>query len=102
MPTFDAHLPPCLPQPPALPPLAPHADPELTRARRFFGQEMRAKIIKENPNLSFGEVGKKMGADWAKCKDKSKCECCRFLPIPSDSLRFPPIPSDSLRFLPIP
>ena len=37
-----------------------------------FCKEMRPKIIKENPKLSFGEVGKALGAAWGKLSDAQK------------------------------
>ena len=40
----------------------------------FFSQEQRPAVLKANPNIAFGEVGKKLGEAWAKCKDKSKYE----------------------------
>lgn len=43
-----------------------------------FCKEMRPKIIKENPKLSFGEVGKALGAAWGKLSDaqKAKVRAC--------------------------
>ena len=31
-----------------------------------FAKQTRAKIVKENPNFTFGEVGKELGAQWGK------------------------------------
>ena len=39
-----------------------------------FCKEMRPKIIKENPKLSFGEVGKALGAAWGKLSDAQKAK----------------------------
>merc|ERR1711998_319717 len=40
----------------------------------FFCIEERPKILKKTPGMAFGEVGKALGAAWAKLKDKSKYE----------------------------
>ena len=41
-------------------------------AYMFFVQEERPKIVKENPDLKFGEVGKQLGAKWKTMSDKEK------------------------------
>jgi hypothetical protein len=38
----------------------------------FYATEHRAEIIKNNPNISFGEVGKLLGESWAKASAKEK------------------------------
>ena len=35
---------------------------------------MRPKVIKEKPDLSFGEVGKELGARWRALSDEKKAE----------------------------
>ena len=37
-----------------------------------FCKEMRPKIVKENSKLTFGEVGKALGAAWGKLSDAQK------------------------------
>mmetsp|Transcript_41362 Transcript_41362/g.109151 ORF Transcript_41362/g.109151 Transcript_41362/m.109151 type:complete len:80 (+) Transcript_41362:1-240(+) len=37
-----------------------------------FCKATRPKIVKEKPSLSFGEVGKELGAAWAKLSDSEK------------------------------
>ena len=39
-----------------------------------FCKSERPKIIKANPNLSFGEVGKALGAAWGKLSDAQKAK----------------------------
>jgi len=39
-----------------------------------FCKEQRPKIVKASPNLSFGEVGKALGAAWGKLSDKEKAK----------------------------
>ena len=39
-----------------------------------FCKEQRPKIIKADPNLSFGEVGKALGAAWGKLSDAQKAK----------------------------
>ena len=52
----------------------PNAPKRGLSAFMFFSQEQRPAVLKANPNIAFGEVGKKLGEAWAKCKDKSKYE----------------------------
>jgi len=40
----------------------------------IFCKEMRPKIIKEKPSLTFGEVGKALGAEWKKLSDAQKAK----------------------------
>ena len=37
-----------------------------------FCKEMRPKVIEENSDLSFGEVGKELGARWRALTDAQK------------------------------
>ena len=39
-----------------------------------FCKEMRPKIVKENPGMAFGEIGKALGAAWGKLSDKEKAK----------------------------
>jgi hypothetical protein len=39
-----------------------------------FCKEMRPKIIKEKPGLTFGEVGKELGKAWGKLSDAQKAK----------------------------
>ena len=39
-----------------------------------FCKEERPKILKAKPNLSFGEVGKALGAAWGKLSDAQKAK----------------------------
>ena len=39
-----------------------------------FCKEMRPKIIKAKPSLTFGEVGKALGAEWKKLSDAQKAK----------------------------
>lgn len=39
---------------------------------QLFAKEMRPKIISEKPDLSFGEVGKELGARWRALSDAQK------------------------------
>jgi hypothetical protein len=38
----------------------------------LFGQEKRAEIKKENPDASFGEIGKLLGAAWKEITESDK------------------------------
>ena len=38
----------------------------------LFSMERREALLKKNPNLKFGEVGKALGAEWAKMSDSQK------------------------------
>ena len=38
----------------------------------FFCKAQRPKIIAKNPNFTFGEVGKELGAQWKKLSDAEK------------------------------
>ena len=38
----------------------------------LFAKEMRAKVIAETPDLSFGEVGKELGARWRALSEEQK------------------------------
>jgi ubiquitin len=37
-----------------------------------FCKEMRPKVVKENPKLTFGEVGRKLGEMWRELSDEEK------------------------------
>jgi len=39
-----------------------------------FCKEQRPKIVKENPSMAFGEVGKALGAAWGKLSDAQKAK----------------------------
>lgn len=39
-----------------------------------FAKETRPGIVTENPDLSFGEVGKELGARWRALSDEEKAE----------------------------
>ena len=41
----------------------------------FFVQDWRARIIAENPDASFGEVGKLLGARWKEMPANEKKVC---------------------------
>merc|ERR1719162_1505638 len=45
-------------------------------AYMFFVQDKRAEVTSSNPDASFGEIGKLLGAEWRECsaKDKKKFE----------------------------
>jgi len=38
----------------------------------MFTKEMRPKIVKENPGMAFGDVGKALGLAWGKLTDAQK------------------------------
>lgn len=38
----------------------------------MFSQEKRPGVVKENPDLSFGEVGKKLGQMWSEISPEEK------------------------------
>ncbi|KAJ6542722.1 high mobility group box domain-containing protein [Mycena capillaripes] len=38
----------------------------------FFSQEWREKIKAENPDVSFGEIGKQLGVKWKELTDEEK------------------------------
>jgi len=38
----------------------------------LFCKAMRAKIVAKNPKMTFGEVGKELGAQWKKLSDAEK------------------------------
>ena len=38
----------------------------------FFSIEIRPKVVEEFPELTFGGVGKHIGAEWKKLNDKAK------------------------------
>ena len=40
----------------------------------LFCKEKRAGIVKANPKMAFGEVGKALGAAWGKLSDKEKAK----------------------------
>ena len=40
----------------------------------IFCKEERPKIVKANPNMSFGEVGKALGAKWRGMSDAQKAK----------------------------
>ena len=37
-----------------------------------FAKDRRPSLLKEKPGLSFGEVGKALGAEWRAMSDKAK------------------------------
>jgi len=39
-----------------------------------FAKDRRPALIKEQPSLSFGEVGKALGAEWKKMSDAQKAK----------------------------
>ena len=39
-----------------------------------FCKEMRPKILKDNPGMAFGEVGKALGAAWKELSDADKAK----------------------------
>ena len=39
-----------------------------------FAKDRRPALIKEQPSLSFGEVGKALGAEWSKMSDAEKAK----------------------------
>jgi hypothetical protein len=41
----------------------------------FFVQDYRERIKEENPDASFGEVGKLLGAKWKEMSDAEKKVC---------------------------
>jgi hypothetical protein len=44
----------------------------------FFVQDYRERIKEENPDASFGEVGKLLGAKWKEMSDtEKKVSACR-------------------------
>lgn len=43
-------------------------------AYMFYVKENRAKLVKDNPNLSFGEVGKRLGEMWASLTPDEKAQ----------------------------
>jgi hypothetical protein len=44
-------------------------------AYMFFVQDWRQRIIAENPDASFGEIGKLLGARWKEMPDNEKKVC---------------------------
>ena len=40
----------------------------------LFAKETGPKVIPENPDMSFGEVGKELGARWRALTDAQKAE----------------------------
>jgi hypothetical protein len=52
----------------------PNAPKRGLSAFMFFSKAERAGIIAKNKDISFGEVGKALGAAWAKADDKSKAK----------------------------
>jgi hypothetical protein len=40
----------------------------------LFAKETRPEIVKENPDMSFGEVGKELGARWRALSEAEKAE----------------------------
>ena len=48
----------------------------------FFVQDWRARIIAENPDATFGEVGKLLGARWKEMPDNEKKVCPLYSPGP--------------------
>lgn len=39
-----------------------------------FAKEMRPKVVEENPDFTFGEVGKELGKRWRALSDEAKEE----------------------------
>ncbi|TPX44588.1 hypothetical protein SeMB42_g01541 [Synchytrium endobioticum] len=50
----------------------PHAPKKALTAFMLFSKEYRPKIKEENPDVTFGDVGKLLGAAWNKLSDKEK------------------------------
>jgi len=50
----------------------PNAPKKPLSAYMNFAKQTRAKIVKENPNFTFGEVGKELGAQWGKLSQAQK------------------------------
>eukprot|EP00584_Thalassiosira_punctigera_P006296 CAMPEP_0172528858 /NCGR_PEP_ID=MMETSP1067-20121228/3092_1 /TAXON_ID=265564 ORGANISM="Thalassiosira punctigera, Strain Tpunct2005C2" /NCGR_SAMPLE_ID=MMETSP1067 /ASSEMBLY_ACC=CAM_ASM_000444 /LENGTH=67 /DNA_ID=CAMNT_0013312825 /DNA_START=127 /DNA_END=330 /DNA_ORIENTATION=+ len=40
----------------------------------LFAKETRPKVIEENPDFTFGEVGKELGKRWRALSDEEKAE----------------------------
>ena len=38
----------------------------------LFSKEHREKVKKDNPDFSFGQIGKELGAKWRSLSDKEK------------------------------
>merc|ERR1712226_1357278 len=52
----------------------PNAPKRGLSAFMFFGKEERPKVMKDHPNFTVPEVGKELGARWAKVTNKKKYE----------------------------
>ncbi|KAF7297226.1 hypothetical protein MIND_00955700 [Mycena indigotica] len=50
----------------------PNAPKRALSAYMFFSQDWRERIKTENPDASFGEVGKLLGAKWKELDDEEK------------------------------
>ncbi|KAI8923664.1 high mobility group box domain-containing protein [Entophlyctis helioformis] len=50
----------------------PNAPKKPLSAFMIFSQENRAKIKEDNPEASFGEIGKLLGAAWRELSEKGK------------------------------
>ncbi|KAK1231277.1 Non-histone chromosomal protein 6 [Marasmius sp. AFHP31] len=50
----------------------PNAPKRALSAYMFFSQDWRERIKAENPDASFGEVGKLLGAKWKELDDEEK------------------------------
>ncbi|KAK7055117.1 high mobility group box domain-containing protein, partial [Favolaschia claudopus] len=50
----------------------PNAPKRALSAYMFFSQDWRERIKNENPEASFGEVGKLLGAKWKELDDEEK------------------------------
>lgn len=52
----------------------PNAPKKGLSAFMFFSQERRPDVKAKNPNIAFGEVAKKIGAEWKQLKDSKKAK----------------------------
>lgn len=43
-------------------------------AYMYFSQNMRSQVLEENPNITFGQIGKEIGRRWAELEDDDKIE----------------------------
>ncbi|EIE79999.1 hypothetical protein G6F46_001817 [Rhizopus delemar] len=50
----------------------PNAPKRALSAYMFFSQANREKVIKENPEAKFGEIGKILGAKWKEMTEEEK------------------------------
>ena len=52
----------------------PNAPKKGLSAFMFYSQERRPDVKAKNPNIAFGEVAKKIGAEWKKLTDSKKAK----------------------------